>query len=120
MLASRSKTRTLRGGFRAQFSTYNGKMIKQPKEPTTPRPKEMAAADGKGFAGVRKLRDGSTNYGEVDRPDREGAADNQITVRRERSGVVLEIAFDDELVEVEIDPTSAVNLIAHLQAALGV
>jgi hypothetical protein len=70
-----------------------------------------------GFAGVRKNRDGSTDHGEVNQPDQDGA-DNQITVRRDRDGIVLEIDYEDELVEVTIDPESAVNLIEYLRAAL--
>lgn len=70
----------------------------------------------RGFAGVRTNRDGSTDYGQVDQPDR---ADNQITVRRERGGVVLEIAYEDEWVEVAIDPEGTVNLVAMIRAAIG-
>lgn len=112
-----SKKRTRQGGFRAQFNTHNGQVIREKEQPKAKQPKELAAAESGGFAGVRRLRDGSTDYGEVDRPDRERAS-NQITVRRDRGGVVLEIAHDDDLVEIEIDPTSAVNLVAALRLAL--
>lgn len=98
---------------KGEFDNHTNRMIHKDK-PKPLRTHDMAAAasSGGGFAGVRPGRDGS-----ADRQD-ERESQGEITVSVADGAIVLEIEHLDDLVVVELDPGSVVNLIASLGLAL--